>query len=255
MTTPTRFPSGRLTPPARGGYRRGLVVVAGLAVLAAAGTGSAATSAGTPVVKPTREVTTLLKSHTAFARPTSRSKSLEWVPARRPITEQRTVLPVLGRRTDRGGLRWLRVRLPGRPNGHTGWISRRSTVAARTPWHIIVSTSKRRVTVYRFGRVARVFKAVVGAPSTPTPQGNFFIEETIKMQPGTPGGPFALALSARSNVFQEFGGGPGQIGIHGLMNVGGTPGTAASHGCVRLDNDAMRWLVARVSPGIPVTIK
>jgi lipoprotein-anchoring transpeptidase ErfK/SrfK len=227
----------------------------GLVLLAATWTGSASTSAGKPVVTPIREVTTLLKTHEAFARPTSRSKSLEVVPARRPITEQRTVLPVLGHRIAPDGSRWLRVRLPGRPNGHTGWISRRATKAARTPWHIVVSTSKRNVTVYRFGRVARVFKAVVGAPSTPTPQGNFFIEETIKMVPGTPGGPFALALSARSNVFQEFGGGPGQIGIHGLMNVGGTPGTAASHGCVRLDNGVMRWLVARVGPGAPVTIK
>jgi lipoprotein-anchoring transpeptidase ErfK/SrfK len=33
------------------------------------------------------------------------------------------------------------------------------------------------------------------------------------------------------------------------------PGTAASHGCVRLDNEAMRWLVMRIGPGVPVTIR
>ena len=49
-----------------------------------------------------------------------------------------------------------------------------------------------------------------------------------------PGGPIALALSARSNVFAEFEGGPGQIGIHGRDNLGGTLGQAESHGCVRL---------------------
>ena len=38
------------------------------------------------------------------------------------------------------------------------------------------------------------------------------------------------------------------------MNVGGTLGTAASHGCVRLDNGAMSWLAHRVGPGAPVTI-
>jgi hypothetical protein len=32
-----------------------------------------------------------------------------------------------------------------------------------------------------------------------------------------PGGPFALALSARSDVFQEFDGGPGQIAIDGRV--------------------------------------
>ena len=56
-------------------------------------------------------------------------------------------------------------------------------------------------------------------------------------------------------MLQEFDGGPGQIALHGLANVGGVPGTAVSHGCVRLDTDAMRWLVARVGPGVPVTIR
>jgi lipoprotein-anchoring transpeptidase ErfK/SrfK len=59
---------------------------------------------------------------------------------------------------------------------------------------------------------------------------------------------------ARSNVLQEFDGGPGQIALHGLDNVGGTLGTAVSHGCVRLADASMRWLVTRVGPGVPVTI-
>ena len=108
--------------------------------------------------------------------------------------------------------------------------------------------------VYRSSRGIRVFKAVVGRASTPTPRGNFFVEESIRLSSGAVGAPFALALSARSTVFQEFAGGPGQIALHGLGNVGGTPGTAVSHGCVRLDNGAMRWLAARIGPGTPVTI-
>jgi lipoprotein-anchoring transpeptidase ErfK/SrfK len=55
-------------------------------------------------------------------------------------------------------------------------------------------------------------------------------------------------------VLQEFDGGPGQIAIHGVMNLGGTPGTAVSHGCVRLDNHNIRWLAARIMTGTPVTI-
>jgi len=94
----------------------------------------------------------------------------------------------------------------------------------------------------------------VGKPSTPTPHGRFFVEESVQMLPGAAGGPYALALSARSNVLQEFAGGPGQIALHGVANLGGTPGTAASHGCVRLANRHIRWLAARVSSGVPVTI-
>ncbi len=69
------------------------------------------------------------------------------------------------------------------------------------------------------------------------------------------GAPFALALSARSNVLQEFDGGPGQIAFHGLAHVGGTLGTASSHGCIRLAVGALDWLVVRIGPGIPVSIR
>ena len=55
-------------------------------------------------------------------------------------------------------------------------------------------------------------------------------------------------------MLQEFDGGPGQIAVHGLANIGGVLVSAVSHGCVRLDNDTMRWLVARIGPGVPVTI-
>ena len=74
------------------------------------------------------------------------------------------------------------------------------------------------------------------------------------MPPSSPGAPFALALSARSDVLQEFAGGPGQIAIHGVANLAGTPGTAVSHGCVRLADRDIRWLAARIAPGVPVTI-
>jgi lipoprotein-anchoring transpeptidase ErfK/SrfK len=43
-----------------------------------------------------------------------------------------------------------------------------------------------------------------------------------------------LATSARSNVLQEFDGGPGQIALHGTDHLSGALGTAASHGCIRM---------------------
>jgi lipoprotein-anchoring transpeptidase ErfK/SrfK len=228
-----------------------LTFLTGSVLLAAIWAGAA--PAGPPPVTRTQEVATLLVSQEALSKPGRGSPRLGLVQARRPITEQQTMLPVLGHRTVRG-LRWLHVRLPGRPNGRTGWIVRRGTVSTRTSWHVVVDTSARQVAVYRSGRRARVFAAVVGKASTPTPLGEFFVEETIKLPPNAVGAPFALALSARSNVLQEFAGGPGQIALHGLRNVGGVPGTAVSHGCVRLDTGAMLWLVARIGPGVPVTI-
>ena len=161
---------------------------------------------------------------------------------------------MIGRATGPGGVHWLNVMLPGRPNGSTGWIAQQGTRALQTSWHIVVNLAQRRVTAYRDGRLVRAFQAVVGKPATPTPSGNYFVEETVRMAPGEPGGPFALATSARSNALQEFEGGPGQIALHGRDNLGGTPGNAESHGCIRLNTASIDWLIARIEPGTPVTI-
>ena len=230
-----------------------LLVLLAVAFMATAGA-TPAPAVTIVIVKPSQELAVLFRPHEAFSRPSKHSAALYSVPARQPITAERTVLPVIGHKTSARGLRWLHVKLPGRPNGRTGWIRKRATVAATTRWHIVIDTSRRRVIVYKRAHLVRVFSAVVGKPSTPTPLGRFFVEESIKLRPGAVGAPYALALSARSNVLQEFAGGPGQIAMHGLANVGGTPGSAVSHGCVRLSGGAMSWLVTRIGPGTPVTI-
>jgi hypothetical protein len=97
-------------------------------------------------------------------------------------------------------------------------------------WHIVVSTGQRRARIYYAGRLVRTFVVIVGAPATPTPQGEFFVEENIAEPPSFPGAPYALATSARSTVFTEFDGGPGQVALHGVGGgLGGTPGTGRYH--------------------------
>jgi lipoprotein-anchoring transpeptidase ErfK/SrfK len=224
------------------------------ALLSAAAVAAPHAGAGSPrSIRSVQELAVLLTSHDALSTPGARRSTVSTLTAWRPVTAQRTTLPVVGHATI-DGARWLRVMLPGRPNGRTGWIAQQGTAPATTGWHVVVAVADRRVLVYRHGALIRSFAAVVGKPSTPTPRGRFFVEETVLLPRGSPGAPFALALSARSNVLQEFEGGPGQVAIHGVANVGGTPGTAASHGCIRLADRAIRWLAARVSPGVPVTI-
>ena len=225
-----------------------LITAATGSVLIAPAQASAATG---PASQP---LVVLLGDHPARSRPDGYAHRIESVPARRPLTGVRTVLPVLGRATGSGGSSWVQVRLPGRPNGHKGWISTRQTRRSFTEWRISVKLSTRRILVYRYGRVARRFRAVVGKPSTPTPRGRFFIEEAVALSPFAAGGPFALATSARSTVLQEFEGGPGQIAIHGTDNLSGSPGTAVSHGCIRVNTSAITWLARRIGGGAPVTI-
>ncbi len=224
------------------------------------GTTGAATAASSPphANRPagshTQQLAQLTHSAEAFSSPSRSSRPVGTVSRTRPITGEQTALPVIAHATDAHHAAWLKVLLPGRPNGHTGWISTRWTTPAVTGWQITVRLSPREVIVLRDGHVARRFKGVVGKPSTPTPLGRFFVEETVALSRSEVGAPYALALSARSNVLQEFAGGPGQIALHGTDNVGGVPGTAASHGCVRLDTQAITWLGTRIGPGTPVTI-
>jgi lipoprotein-anchoring transpeptidase ErfK/SrfK len=210
--------------------------------------------AGLPAVKATQQLAILNHDTEAFSTPSRDSARVVMVSKARPITGEQTVLPVIAHATDGQGAVWLRVLLPGRPDGHAGWISASSTTPALTEWQIIVGISARQVTVYWDGRPVNTFAAVVGMPSTPTPIGRFFVEETVKLNRQEVGAPYALALSARSNVLHEFDGGDGQTALHGTSNVGGILGTAASHGCIRVDTQAITWLATRMGPGVPVTI-
>jgi lipoprotein-anchoring transpeptidase ErfK/SrfK len=205
-------------------------------------------------VQANEELAVLSTAHAAHRAPATGSPQTALVPATTPITGEQTTLPVIGHSIGSRGVQWLQVMLPGRPDGSTGWIAKAGTRELVTGWRILVDLGARRVTVYRDGRKARAFQAVVGKSSTPTPTGQFFVEETVQMAPGEADGPFALALSARSDVLQEFEGGPGQIGIHGREGLGGTLGRAESHGCIRLATASIEWLAARIGPGTPVKI-
>jgi lipoprotein-anchoring transpeptidase ErfK/SrfK len=227
-----------------------LALLALASVLAPATAGAAA-----PRVAVTQPLVILLGDHVAHASASTGARVIEPVAGVRPLTKVRTVLPVMGLVTGKDGNRWYHVRLPGRPSGHTGWILADQTIRSSTEWRIVVDVSDRHVEVYRDGIAVRGFSAVVPKPSTPTPYGEFFVEESEKIAAHDVGGPYALAISARSDIFQEFEGGPGQIAIHGTNGLSDPLGSAASHGCIRLAPGAVTWLAKRIGAGVPVTVE
>jgi lipoprotein-anchoring transpeptidase ErfK/SrfK len=167
-------------------------------------------------------------------------------------------LLVLGAAEDRRERPWLRVLLPQRPNGTTGWIPASRTVTRHTGWRVAVNVDRRTVSILYNGRVRRRWGAVVGAPGTPTPRGLFAIGERVR-QPSPYGflGTWALHLTAYSGVLDNFGGGPGTIGIHGRGGASflNPLGSAASHGCIRIDNGPVGYLARRALEGTPVRIR
>ena len=149
---------------------------------------------------------------------------------------------------------WEQVYLPTRPNGSTGWIRDRQVSLASNPYRVVVSLGGHSLTLFRDGRVVRREPAGVGRSVTATPTGTYYVVELLQQaNPSGVYGPFAFGLSAFSNVFYSFGGGPGQIGLHGT-NEPGALGTDVSHGCIRISNTGITRL-ARILPlGTPVQI-
>jgi lipoprotein-anchoring transpeptidase ErfK/SrfK len=155
---------------------------------------------------------------------------------------------------------WVRVRLPWRPNDAAGWVNASNVFIERTRWWIEVSTARRTLTVYRAGARVRTMSVVVGKPSTPTPTGLFAVTWAIPWHPADFLGSWVLELTAHSDVLAQFEGGDGTVGIHGRggASLQDPLGSAASHGCIRLSNDSIDWLVRTIGadqlPGTPVQV-
>jgi hypothetical protein len=150
---------------------------------------------------------------------------------------------------------WIKVYVPVRPNGTIGWVPQNDVSLSLVDEHIVIDLAARHLTLYAGN--APVFDSQVapGAPSSPTPTGQFFVTYVVEItDPGDEYGPDALALSAFSNTYFTFDGGPGEIAIHGT-NQPWVIGSYASHGCVRLPNAAIASLAAQVPPGTPVVIE
>ena len=164
------------------------------------------------------------------------------------------VYPVMRSFTDRRGRTWLRIRIPMRPNGRTGWVpSAALGPLYRVRTRLVLDRSGLSGTLYRSGR--RIWRSPigVGAPSTPTPAGRFWIREKFPVaNPAGSYGPWAFGTGAYS-VLSEWPGG-GVIGIHGTNEPGLIPGTP-SHGCIRVPNAAIARLAQLMPIGTPVLIR
>jgi lipoprotein-anchoring transpeptidase ErfK/SrfK len=166
---------------------------------------------------------------------------------------QPLALPILDARTDPAGTGWLRVRVPERPNGRTGWILADAARTRRVHDRIQVDLSDHLLQRWESGRVTARFRVAVGAPSTPTTPGRFFVWAQVPYDDASGAyGVFALGLSGFSEVLTGWPGG-GRMAIHGTIDPSHL-GRDVSHGCVRVYNAQMLRL-RDVPMGTPVLIR
>jgi hypothetical protein len=149
---------------------------------------------------------------------------------------------------------WLQVRLPARPNGTLGWIHRADVNLRPVLNRIVIELEARRLTVFHGNGQLFQSTVAIGSERYPTPTGDFFVD--IVAKPVHPNGAYGvtiLSVAGFSDVLERFGGGIGQIAIHGT-NQPGLIGQAVSHGCVRMTNDDILQVEALAPVGTPVTI-
>lgn len=150
---------------------------------------------------------------------------------------------------------WLHVQVNTRPNGSTAWIQRSAVLVTRVPNRIVINLGARRLTVLHGNDVLVDHPVAIGAPSGPTPVGEFYIDATVHL--ANADGPYGvgqLSVSGFSEVYKSFGGGIGQIAIHGTNNPSAIGGTV-SHGCVRMLNNDWNEVASLAPNGTPVSIR
>ena len=178
--------------------------------------------------------------------------------ARRPMLR-------LAKRDERGTQRaflvrsrwqnWIKVALPTRPNGSTGWVRSRAVKLYENRYRLIVRLKKHELQVWKERKLMASYPVAVGTRLTPTPRGMFYVVELLKPRsPHGSYGPYSFGLSAHSNVLKRFAGGDGRVGLHGT-NQPHLIGSDVSHGCIRLKNPAIRRLAKILPLATPVLVR
>ncbi|MDP9072034.1 MAG: L,D-transpeptidase [Actinomycetota bacterium] len=149
---------------------------------------------------------------------------------------------------------WLQVAVPVRPNGTTGWVKAADVGLRTVPNRLVVELGARRLRAYHGDTVILEEPVAIGAPATPSPIGDFYVDAVVKLDnPNGPYGAYQLSVAGFSEVLHSFGGGIGQIAVHGT-NRPGAVGQAVSNGCLRMTNEAVTRLADLAPVGTPVQI-
>jgi L,D-transpeptidase-like protein len=163
------------------------------------------------------------------------------------------VYVLLASRQDAAGTTWIRLRLPQRPNGVTGWVRGDALGPFRlVHTRLVVNRRALRVTLYERGKRRFRARVGIGAPSTPTPGGSFWIREKFHVSGNPLYGTRAMGTAAYSNTLTDWPGG-GVVGLHGTSEPGLIPGRP-SHGCIRLKNPDIERLYELTPIGTPLAI-
>ena len=189
----------------------------------------------------------------ATARP-GEGATLQTVGRRAPYWGGPNVLLVLDARRV-GDVDYVKVLLKRMPAGLAGWVPAENVKLARTTRRVVVDLSSRTVTIRDRGKALVRARAVIGAPSTPTPAGLFAVDAPVDQPASAHLGRRILAIAAYSRALARYQGGIPQTAFHAYEQLGAPLGSAASHGCVRVAQKTLDQLLELTPRGTPVLIR
>ena len=149
---------------------------------------------------------------------------------------------------------WLKVRVSSRPNGLVAWVKKSEVSLRSVDTKVTVNLADRTLKVTSPDGELLETVVAIGTEATPTPIGEMFVDGIVPLPEGNRAyGTGQVSVAGFSEVLQSFGGGNGQIAIHGTYNTG-VLGQEVSNGCIRVDNASIEKLMLLVSRGTPVEI-
>ncbi len=149
---------------------------------------------------------------------------------------------------------WLRAQIMSRPNGAMAWIRRSDVTLRRVPHHIVIEREAKRLTVYAGETPVYETSVATGRASSPTPLGTFYVDGIVRLDPPHRAyGTGQLSFTGFSEVYQSFGGGVGQVAMHGTQSPA-LIGTPVSNGCVRMRNEDIDAVTGLSPTGTPVEV-
>ena len=149
--------------------------------------------------------------------------------------------------------RWGRVELPYTWPRREGWIRLRGLERDATRVRVEIDLSEHQVTVRKFGKVLFRAPGATGAPSSPTPVGEYFVTDRVPFPDGGVFGSFAFGISGIQPRLPAGWSGGNQLAIHGTNDVSSI-GRSVSAGCIRVSETTLDRLLPLLEYGTPVII-
>ncbi|MGI9099898.1 MAG: L,D-transpeptidase [Solirubrobacteraceae bacterium] len=192
-----------------------------------------------------------LRSH-IYSKPSGGSRSVGRV-RYYSTSGANEIYGVLNVTVDQLHRRWLRIRVPYRPNGRTGWVLSSALGPLRVARKaLVVERGKLSSTLYDDGKQVFTTRVAIGRRGTPTPSGTYFVSALVRgARFGPAYGAWTFLTTAYSRRLDWPGG--GLVGVHGTNQPALVPGRP-SNGCIRMRNESIKKLARLMPVGTPVHI-